>query len=345
MARRFFQLRIAVALLVIVGLSGGCASIQATRYERLKDSTLTEADGGHGREKGFEFFRAIPYILVCSTGDKEKPLVSQIVYLPDFDHVTIVNYKSGLLNSTEMGFTVEGGILKGFNQKQTSDTTPLLGSLGPIAEALGAVGAAQSTEEGVKATAGASLFSSIMTAFGTIAPVLFLAGPADRAEAGTTFDSYIAALKDDQKPMWLEKKPDEIRDLWASLDVVQNLLAEFAQNLESSSSSGNLKDLAKSMIDLKGQLQYLDTANPASVLLFRSNTKRVANRFSEIVETDISPSVNTDDLKDRIKKSFRLIDSVLVKLIGTEKDPDFQLYRYVQKPGEAPKLEQVWPPK
>src|SRR5690606_15525986 len=107
-----------VPALVVVILPG-CMHISAKRLEWSdKEYAYKSFAGGLcSRDKCFEMPQPHPYLMVANTGKKDEPSRIEIVYLPDYDHITTFDI-AGLFGSAELGFTMENGLVTTLNSKQ-----------------------------------------------------------------------------------------------------------------------------------------------------------------------------------------------------------------------------------
>ncbi len=113
-----------IAILIFVFATTSCARMQFFTNSELK-----------GDETGIRFYTPKPYLLVARTGNADKPVEVQSVYIPDLSKPTYAKATPGY-GSADVSIALSNGMLTNFGSKTDSNIPALLTALGGFDQAL-----------------------------------------------------------------------------------------------------------------------------------------------------------------------------------------------------------------
>lgn len=88
-----------------------------------------------GEETGIKFYTPKPYLLVARTGNKDKPVEVQIIYLPDLSDARYAKPTAGY-GSADISVTLSNGMLTNFGSKTDATIPALMTALGGFDQAI-----------------------------------------------------------------------------------------------------------------------------------------------------------------------------------------------------------------
>lgn len=286
----------------------GCLHVSAKHY------TKDKPEG----ERGFVAYRAVPHLLLTRTGNTEQPVSVQTVYLPDSYERTVFRVR-GLFGTAEMGFSLEGDMLKEFNQKQDTKTAETLGSLGALATPFAGLA-------GTAITTGGALGTEIIKALAALAGTL-IAGPQARTAMLT--------------------EPDAKTSFTTAFDATVSRLETFAGVLTDAQDRAKAQDILASLKELRPIVELTDYADIDEVLVLRRRISEVAGTFASAFEKRPIFTNGQEEARLSVIDGFAILSRMFDVLItGLQKtiDQPFELYRISVKDG-ATVLTPVWPVK
>ncbi|MET3115819.1 hypothetical protein AAKU64_000022 [Undibacterium sp. GrIS 1.8] len=121
------------AILVLVAMTVSCARMQFFTNPDLS-----------GAETGIKFYTPKPYLLIARTGNKDKPVDVQSIYIPDLSKPIYAKATPGY-GSADVSIALSNGMLTNFGSKTDSSIPALITALGGFDQAL--AGASKTRKE------------------------------------------------------------------------------------------------------------------------------------------------------------------------------------------------------
>lgn len=313
---------------VVFLLISGCARVTATRYELVETQ-----QGGKTVTKykevgeGFESFRPEPYLLVKHTGAKDKPTEVEVVYLPNYDHLTETEQKPGIGNSS-MTLNFNGSMLTSVSTAQDSQIDELVTALGtPLSSIAGSALSAGATLGSAGITGIAGIITEGIKLIGTFA------GGAG-AEAGDP-----CALP--TTPTWVTDAETALALGTMSIESPQVQRAVLWSYMRE---AGRLLNLADEFLDANNTLPRTICAATNSLLTsvasldFNDRVKVTTYLQSvEAVDADVKKLRKPDEIRKQIEKVRAIL---MAQLSGIKKPATaFELYKI----GAGGELTKVFP--
>lgn len=296
----------------------GCAHIKATRYEAVttKDASGKDQKSWEFRGDGFEVFRAEPYLLVKYTQAKDKPVEVEIVQLPNFDEMTVIEQRPGMGNSS-MTINLNGSLLTSLTTAQDSQADELLASVGtaltPLATLAGTALTAGATEEGSKNTAMTSMVGDILGLLSKnggkeLLEIEIVDEPCGGTRVPDLVTEVLAGLQ--LGTLTLEDPKAKRAAIWGYLDEVRGLIKAEPETKSDQVPCALLENL-------KTKIEVLDTSNRAEVV-----------KYLVLVE-EVDAKLATYKNAGKVQAPLTKVKAILLTFIGVEQKPDraFDLYK------------------
>lgn len=124
-----------VFLFIVLCMLNACAGVSFYRDEALTQET------------GIKFYTAKPYLLICRTDAKDKPVEIAVVNLPDLENPLYAKVKEGIGNSN-MEFSLNNGMLASYGQTIETGMPEMTQALSGLLTGMG--GTFKTVAEGMK---------------------------------------------------------------------------------------------------------------------------------------------------------------------------------------------------
>ena len=248
--------------------------------------TVEFQDARSGKNTGFEYYPAKPYLLVRQT---EKGQEVSAISLPDLTNPRAVKEK-GEFGSVEMGFQVSNGMITQYNGKTDTKTPETLATLATAATAVATYGAAGLTAAGAVTSSKYAASSDILTA------ILGGLNPEVSAEDGKSF--MLFSENEDVPPII---KTEAVNVPVLELQAVRESIASAIEKLDALPADKN--PLPTSKEQLKKVLDDVDDNIAVNVSYeIRQVNGKVQIRFTNVEDIPELYEQRSNERRSQLKK-------------------------------------------
>ncbi len=298
----------------------GCMHISAKRLERdsADSSYKPVSGGGFNRNNGFEMPRAQPYLMVANTGKKDEPSRIEIIYLPDYDHITTFDI-AGLFGSAELGFTMQNGLVATLNSKQDSKTPETIGAIGTAAgSALTGLG----TVVAPLAAGGTDIIKALISQWASLASGSGAPSGVRAFIGGEVADPL--RMLEAQTPASLKR--EELIAAWQALYAAGASMQDVAERaIPNQTLKADLLKLVTRATVLRDELPSVSPFNPQEVFSFQQQVLGLNNSFEEKTKAAFSGDIQRNLALQLLSETARVLTPLTP--VQNPATPIFELYK------------------